>query len=91
MWAIITALVLPANERGFELVGAAIQRGRIVVNEHRHEAVLQDRRDGGGKTGGAGDDFVAGLQLAVAELGAGQRGNGEQVGGGTGVAQQAGF
>ena len=69
-----------------ELVHPAIQRDRIVVNKHRHEAVLDDGRDRGRKTRRHGDDLVAGLQLAVAEARAGQGGDGQQIGGGPGVA-----
>ena len=70
-------LGLAGDVRGFELVGAAVERGRVVVDEHRHAALLEDRGDGGGETGGAGDDFVAGPQLAVAQLGAGEGGEGD--------------
>ena len=84
-------LGLAGHERGFELVGAAVERGRVVVNEHRHAALLQNRRDGRRKTGGAGDDFVPGAQLAVAELGAGQRGQRHQIRGRAGVDEEGFF
>ena len=45
--------------------------------------------DGGGKAGGDGDDFVAGLERAVAELRRSQGGEGHQVGGGAGVDQDS--
>ena len=58
--AIITAFVLPGRKR-LQLFDARVERERIVVNENRHAAVLNNGRDGGGKTGGDGDDFIAGV------------------------------
>ena len=50
------------GERRFKLVHARVERLRIIVDEHRHRARLEDRRDGCGKTGRAGDDRIAGQE-----------------------------
>ena len=87
VWAIITALVL-----GLSAASISLQRRHIGaqfhIHEHRHGAVLHDRVDGRGKPGRHGDDFVAGLDAPVLELGRGERGERDEVGRGAGVDQQ---
>jgi hypothetical protein len=73
------------GERGVEVGDVDVEGRDLDVDENGNQAVLDDRVDGGRKAGGEGDDFVAGLELAVAEAFGGQRGDGEQVRRGTGV------
>ncbi len=65
--------------RGGQLVHAGVQRDRIVINEDRHESVLQDRRDRRGKSGGHRDDFVPGLESLGPQLVTAQGRDREQV------------
>ncbi len=58
------------------------------VDEHRHQAVLDDRRDGARKARGDGDHLVAGLEAAVAELGRGERRERDEVRRRAGVDEQ---
>ena len=74
-------------ERGFELRGIGVISGRGDVDEDRHAVVLDDGIDGGGKTRGDGDHFIAGLESALAEPRRGETGKGTEVGGGAGVDQ----
>jgi len=55
------------------------------IDEDGHGTVLDGGVDRGRKTGGDGDDFIARLDAAVAKLGAGEGGEGDQVGRGAGV------
>ena len=69
-----------------------IDHGRVVaeihVDEHRHEVVLENRRQRRRKAGRDGDDFVAGLQPAIAELRRRQRRQRDEVGRGARVHEQ---
>lgn len=79
-------LSLAGHVGGLELLGADIAGRRIVVDEDGDGAELNDRRDGGGETGGDGDDFVAVLDAFVrGELVGRQGREGDEVGGRTGV------
>ena len=48
-------------------VDVDVRGGRLDVDEHRHGAVLDDRRHGRREPGGHGDDLVAGHDAALAE------------------------
>ena len=74
----------------FEPGDVDLEGGEGDVDEDGDEAVLQDGVDGGREAGGYGDDFHAGFELAVEELGAGERGEGDEVGGGAGVDEGGG-
>src|SRR5208283_399308 len=50
-----------AGKRGFELTDIYVVRRNLNIDEDWDECVLQDGIDGGGKSRGQGDDFVAGL------------------------------
>ena len=82
---------LALNIRVLELLNLRVKRIGIVVDEHRHEAILDDGRNGRRETGRDGDDLVAGPEAAITQPRAGKGGDGEQVGGGAGVDQHAGF
>ena len=75
----------------FELLDAGVESDGVVVDEDRDEAILKDRRNGGWKSGGDGDDFIAGHDAVFLQARAGKGGSGEQVGRGAGVAENAGF
>ena len=49
------------------------------IDEDRHEFVLEDRIHGGRESGGDCDDLIAGLELAIPQLGRGQGAQGHQV------------
>ena len=53
---------------------------QLDVDEHRHGAVLHDRRHGRREAGGHGDDLVAGQYASLAQAFARERHEGEQVG-----------
>ena len=55
----------PRRESGFQLIHAGVSGRRIVVDEHGDTPVLDDGSDGGGKSGGAGDDLVSGPDALV--------------------------
>ena len=55
----------PGRIGGFELIHPDIPRRGVVVDEDGHGTDLQDRSDGRGKSSGAGDDFIAGLDAFV--------------------------
>ena len=55
------------------------------IDEDRDGAKLDGRVDRGREAGGDGDDFIALLDAPVTELGAGERGEGDQVGRGAGI------
>lgn len=85
------SLGLSGLEGGFELGSLDIQGAWIGVHKNRHCSVLENRGHCGGKPGGGGDDFVATADSPFAQLGAGEGGKGQEVGGGTGVGQEAAF
>ena len=60
----------------------------MTVHEHRHQAILDDGGDGGGKAHRRGDNLVAWLQRAFQAAGA-KSGHSDQVGRGTGVNRQS--
>ena len=68
------------NEGLFELIDAHVERDGIDIEKDGDAAVLNDGRNGRGKARRRGDDLIAGTDTARTELGAGQRGEGEQVG-----------
>ena len=72
---------LSRNECGVELIESCVESDWIGVEKNGNGTVLHNRGDGGWKSGGAGDDFVARPDAAIAELVTGQGGEGEQVGG----------
>ena len=63
---------------------SAFRDGSVVaqvdIHKDRHKPILHDGCYGGGKAGCNGDDFVAGPQAAVTQLGGGQGSHGNQVG-----------
>ena len=73
---------------GFELRYVDVVGGKLNVDKDRHQAVLNNRIDGGRKAGGNGDDFVAGLQSAVAERRRSEARERNQIGRGSGVHQR---
>jgi hypothetical protein len=58
------------------------------VDEHRHQAVLHDRRHGAGEARRHGDHLVAGLEAAFTELGRRERRDRDEVGRRTGVDEE---
>ena len=75
------------GEGGLQLGDVDVVLGHGHVHKHGHRAVLDGRGHGGGEAAGHGDDLVALPDLAVTQLGGGQRHEGDQVGGGTAVDQ----
>src|SRR5438067_13410442 len=75
------------HERFFQKVEARVEGKRVGVEKDRDGVVLDDGCDGGWKSSGAGDDFVAGTDAAIAELVASERGEGDEIGRGPGVNQ----
>ncbi len=73
------------SDGGFDLVGLNVVGGNIDIDEDGNESVLHRRIDGGRKTGGDGNDLIAGAQRLLLKLGRGECGNGEQVGRRAGV------
>ena len=71
-----------------QLVRIRVVVAQTHVHEDRHQPVLHDGRHGAGKAGRHGDDFVAGLEPALAELGRRQRREGHQIGRRAGVDEQ---
>ena len=85
-------LGLAGGVGGFELLGADVSGDGVVVEEDGDGAGLDDGGDGGGETGGDGDDFVAGEDALVRrQLMGGEGGEGDEVGGGAGVDEEAVF
>ena len=83
-------LRLAGDIGGLELLGADVTAGGVVIQKHRDGPELDDRGNGGGKTRRHRDDLVARLDTFVGgQLVRGQGGKGHQIGGGTGVDQQA--
>ena len=76
------------RDRRAQLVGIGVVVAQPDVDEHWHQAVLDDRGDGAGKGRGHGDHLVAGLEPAVAELRRGECGQGHEIRGGTGVDEE---
>jgi len=64
----------------FELLDAGVEGDRVVVDEDRDETILKNRRYGGWKSGGDGDDFITGHDAVFFQARAGKGGGGEQVG-----------
>ena len=52
----------------FKLAYIDLVAGQGYIHEDRHQSILNDRIHGGRETGSDGDDFVAGLEPAVAKL-----------------------
>ena len=75
------------GEGCLELGDVDVVLGHGHIHKHGHRAVLDGRGHGGGEAAGHGDDLVALPDLAVTQLGGGQRHEGDQVGGGTAVDQ----
>ncbi len=85
-------LGLAGDKGGLELLGADVARNGVVIEEDGDGAELDDGRDGGGETGGDGDDLIAGQDAFVrGELVRGERGEGDEVGRGAGVDEEAVF
>ena len=74
-----------------QLVHPQVARPWIGVHEHRHAAVLQDRRHRGGEAGRAGDHLIPWTQPPLRiDQRAGERAQGNQICRGAGIDQQAG-
>jgi hypothetical protein len=65
--------------------GIDIVCGEVHIHEHRHGTELQDGVDRGGESCRHANHFVALLDGALTQLGAGQGGEGHQIGRGAGV------
>ena len=75
------------GEGCLELGDVDVVLGHGHIHKHGHRAVLDGRGHGGGEAAGHGDDLVVLPDLAVTQLGGGQRHESDQVGGGTAVDQ----
>ncbi len=57
------------TDRGFDLGGVDVVGAEFDIDENGNCAELQDGVDRGRETGGYGDDFISGLDRALAEAG----------------------
>ncbi len=84
-------LGFPGDEGVLELIDSSVEGDGIVVDEDGDKAVLDDGSDGRREASGDGDDFIADVDAAFAEFRAGESGDGEKIGGRSGVAEDALF
>ncbi len=74
---------------GFQLLGADVSGGGIVIDKDGYGSRLDNRRNGGRKTCGDRYDFIAGLDAFVRrQLVSGECGEGNEIGRGAGVDEQ---